>query len=165
MGRCFSLVCGAINPAFAHIPRPWNISMTAPVIQTLENKNYFGSPIESRTLENLPVGERKTYDTSKLATALAGGLKGGILVLFYILIHAPKKPQRQLCEFYVDLERLKYERATDTLKGDDIRRYYRLNAASALLSAWRKKAVEYDKKETSRGLSRFIKRWKRYLVR
>jgi len=76
MGRCFSLVCRAINPAFAHIPRPWNISMTAPVIQALENKNYFGFPIESRTLENLPVGERKTYDTSKLATALAGVVNG-----------------------------------------------------------------------------------------
>jgi hypothetical protein len=169
------------------IPRPWNISMTAPVIQALENKNYFGSPIESRTLENLPVGERKTYNTSKLATALAGvvnGFKkdtispvkmeyilnqytGGALrqipqrdiketsdipVLSDILVHAPEKPQRQLGEFYVDLERLKYERATDTLKGDDIRRYYRLHAASALLSAWRKKAVEYDKKGDIQGI-------------
>jgi len=180
------------------IQRPWNISMTAPVIQALENKNYFGSPIESRTLENLPIGERKTYNTSQLAVSLAGavnGIKrdtispvkmeyllnqytGGALrqipqadiketsdmpVLSDLLVHAPEKPQRQLGEFYVDFERLKYQKTTDTLKGGDVYKYYRLNAANAMFSALRKRAVEYDKRGDVEGIRSVYKKMEKIL--
>jgi len=180
------------------IPRPWNISATTPVIQALENKNYFGSPIESRTLENLPIGDRKTYNTSQLAIALAkvvNGMKkdtispvkmeyilnqytGGALkqipqadiketsdmpVLSDLLVHAPDKPQKQLGEFYADFERLKYQKNTGTLRGEDRSKYYKLSAASAMFSALRKKAVECDKKGDIEGIRSIYRKMEGFL--
>jgi hypothetical protein len=80
-------------------------------------------------------------------------------VLSDLLVHAPDKPQRQLGEFYVDFERLKYQKATDTLKSrEDISKYYRLTAANAMLSALRKAAVEYDKKGDVQGIRSIYKK-------